>query len=171
MLEPFRSRTGLLALLVLQAFCAAFLVYDAVMDIARIEQRFDVRESDTLEYMIVAALLFSLALTFRQFRSLLRRNRVVESQLQAASGAFQALVDDHFTAWNLTASERDVALLAIKGLGIGEIADIRKTREGTVKAQLNAIYRKAGVGGRPQLISLLVEELMGESLIGASAPG
>ena len=44
-----------------------------------------------------------------------------------------------------------MALLALKGLTIGEIAALRATREGTVKAQCAAIYRKAGVSGRPQL--------------------
>ena len=32
--------------------------------------------------------------------------------------------------------------------------------EGTVKAQTNAIYRKAGVSGRSQLLSLFIEDLM-----------
>jgi hypothetical protein len=34
-----------------------------------------------------------------------------------------------------------------------------------VKAQTNAIYRKAGVSGRPQLLSLFVDELMDASAI------
>jgi len=37
---------------------------------------------------------------------------------------------------------------------------LRSTSEGTVKAQTNAIYRKAGVTGRPQLLSLFIEDLM-----------
>ena len=41
-----------------------------------------------------------------------------------------------------------------------EIARLRATSEGTVKAQTNAIYRKAGVTGRPQLLSLFIEDLM-----------
>jgi DNA-binding CsgD family transcriptional regulator len=41
-----------------------------------------------------------------------------------------------------------------------EIAELRQTSEGTVKAQTNAIYRKAGVSGRPQLLSLFIDELM-----------
>ena len=32
--------------------------------------------------------------------------------------------------------------------------------EGTVKAQTAAIYRKAGVSGRPQLLSLFIDDLM-----------
>jgi hypothetical protein len=53
-----------------------------------------------------------------------------------------------------------VALFAIKGLSTADIARMRSSSEGTVKAQTNAIYRKAGVSGRPQLLSLFIEELM-----------
>ena len=60
----------------------------------------------------------------------------------------------------LTPSERDVALFAIKGMSTAEIASLRSTSEGTVKAQTNAIYRKAGVSGRSQLLSLFIEDLM-----------
>ena len=165
MLEPFRSRSGLLALFALQAICAGFFLYDAALDIFGIDQAFETRDSDTLEYLIVFTLLVSLAMTFLQFRALLRRNARVESQLSAASGAFHAMLEESFAQWGLTVSERDVALLAIKGLGIHEIAEMRQTRDGTVKAQLNAIYRKAGVSGRPQLISVFVEDLMGEGLV------
>ena len=82
----------------------------------------------------------------------------------AAKFTYGPVSTDRFDDWDLTASEKDVALLAIKGLGISEISEIRDTKEGTVKAQLNAIYKKADVSGRPQLISLFVEELMGGSL-------
>jgi hypothetical protein len=58
-----------------------------------------------------------------------------------------------------------VALFAIKGLTTAEIAALRGTSEGTVKAQTNAIYRKAGVTGRPQLLSLFIDELIGEDNI------
>ena len=57
-----------------------------------------------------------------------------------------------------------MALLAIKGLSLAEIADIRQTKQGTIKAQCNAIYQKAGVSGRPQLLSLFIEELMSDGL-------
>jgi DNA-binding NarL/FixJ family response regulator len=45
-------------------------------------------------------------------------------------------------------------------LSIADIARLRQTSEGTVKAQSNAIYRKAGVNGRTQLLSLFIEDLM-----------
>ncbi len=89
----------------------------------------------------------------------------MEATLKAASGAFHQLMEDNFEDWSLTPSERDVALLAIKGLAIAEIAGARQTKDGTIKAQFSAIYRKAGVSGRTQLLSLFIDELMGDGLI------
>ena len=63
----------------------------------------------------------------------------------------------------------DAALFAIKGLSIQDIAAVRETSEGTVKAQTNAIYRKAGVSGRSQLLSLFIEDLIDEKHLPARA--
>ena len=45
-------------------------------------------------------------------------------------------------------------------MSIRDIASLRDTREGTVKAQCTAIYRKAGVNGKSQFFSLIVEDVM-----------
>ena len=92
----------------------------------------------------------------------LRRNRRIEGQLRRASTAFAELLEERFAEWGLTPSERDVAWFTIKGLSLAEIARMRQTSDGTVKAQSNAIYRKAGVSGRTQLLSLFLEDLMEE---------
>jgi DNA-binding NarL/FixJ family response regulator len=88
------------------------------------------------------------------------RNRKVEKELSIASGAFQAVVDAQFDLWELSPSEREVALLSIKGISIADIAGMRATKAGTVKAQSAAIYRKAGVANRTELLSAMVEELI-----------
>jgi DNA-binding CsgD family transcriptional regulator len=98
-----------------------------------------------------------------------RDKQAAETRIRVASSAFMDILDERFRGWKLTRAEADVALLAIKGLSTAEIAVLRKTSEGTVKAQTNAIYRKAGVTGRPQLLSLFIDELIGEeSLVRAS---
>jgi len=94
-----------------------------------------------------------------------RRSVRAEAQLRIASGAFMDLLHERFDEWGLTAAERDVAVFALKGLTVSEIGRMRETSEGTVKAQTNSIYRKAGVGGRPQLLGLFVGDLMGEALV------
>lgn len=88
------------------------------------------------------------------------QQRLAEERLRRASGAFMDLLAERFAEWGLTPAEQDVALFAIKGMSLQEIASLRSTSEGTVKAQTNAIYRKAGVNGRPQLLSLFIEDLM-----------
>ena len=90
----------------------------------------------------------------------LRERNQAQERLRRASGAFLELLEERFVEWGLTPAERDVALFAIKGMSTAEIAVLRATSEGTVKAQTNAIYRKAGVSGRPQLLSLFIDDLM-----------
>lgn len=89
-----------------------------------------------------------------------KERNLAQERLRRASGAFMTLLDERFVEWGLTPAEKDVALFAIKGLATAEIAVLRATSEGTVKAQTNAIYRKAGVTGRSQLLSLFIEDLM-----------
>lgn len=89
-----------------------------------------------------------------------RGRRRAEDKLRRASTAFMDLLTERFNEWRLTPAEADVALFAMKGLSTAEIAKLRMTSEGTVKAQTNAIYRKAGVTGRSQLLSLFIDDLM-----------
>jgi DNA-binding CsgD family transcriptional regulator len=95
----------------------------------------------------------------------------METQLRQASGAFAELLEERFRGWGLTPSERDVAWFTIKGLPIAEIARLRQTSEGTVKAQSNAIYRKAEVSGRAQLVSLCIEDLIDAGPLAGREPG
>ncbi|MBM3615485.1 MAG: helix-turn-helix transcriptional regulator [Alphaproteobacteria bacterium] len=102
-------------------------------------------------------LILGTILVLRAVRDLKR----AEARLDQASAAFVDLLNARFDQWGLTAAERDVALFAIKGLSVQEMARLRETSEGTIKAQTAAIYRKANVTGRPQLLSLFIEDLMG----------
>jgi DNA-binding CsgD family transcriptional regulator len=115
---------------------------------------------EVMEIGAAVGLVLGVVLGAILLRASLRRTRDAERALRAASGAFMELVDERFEDWSLTPAERDVALFALKGLSISEIAELRNTSQGTVKAQTNAIYRKAGVNGRPQLLSLFVDDLM-----------
>jgi DNA-binding CsgD family transcriptional regulator len=89
--------------------------------------------------------------------------------LSVAAGAIDAIMRRYFRDWDLTPSECDVAAFTIKGFSITEVAQLRGSAEGTVKTHLNAIYRKAGVSGRAQLVSLLVEDLFAAPLLGDAA--
>lgn len=151
-----------LALLVAQAFCALLFGSDILLSIIGfypVPLAWNLRELLEVGALVglFLGLIFGALLTGRAFRDLRR----AEARLERASGAFIDLLNTRFDEWGLTAAERDVALFAIKGLTVPEIARLRETSEGTVKAQTAAIYRKADVSGRPQLLSLFIEDLMG----------
>ncbi|MEX0971262.1 MAG: helix-turn-helix transcriptional regulator [Paracoccaceae bacterium] len=158
-----RRRTiWLLAILfVVQLICAVFFVSEFVTEV------FGLRDwALPFEWREVLQVLASLGLVFGSItgglllRHVLRQMRRVQHQLQAASGEFQLMLDDCLTRWALTPAERDVAIFAIKGMSNAEIAALRNKSEATIKAQLNAVFRKAGVNGRAQLISYFIEVLM-----------
>ncbi len=164
MMPSMNSKPMLWLLFVLQAVCAAFFLGDGIADLFGEVEGPESGYSDQFEYIIAIVLLISVIVTGLQLGNVLKRQRRLEDQLKIASGAFADLLDEHFVRWGLTPSEREVALLAIKGYSIAEMSNLRQTREGTIKTQCNAIYRKAGVSGRPQLLSYFIEELMADGL-------
>ena len=156
------GRLGFVAALFLaQAFCAIVFVSDVFSSIFGFEASalsWEMRE--LLEIAAAFGLIAGAVLGgFAMRRVVLDRNKAQE-RLRRASGAFLDLMEERFTEWGLTPAERDVALFAIKGMSTAEISGLRATSEGTVKAQTNAIYRKAGVSGRSQLLSLFIDDLM-----------
>ena len=161
------------AILVVQSLCGFFFVSDILLSVLGVPfGPIPWAYREVMELGAALGLVLGVVLGAVLLRASLRRTRDAERALRAASGAFMDLVADRFDDWSLTPAERDVALFALKGLSIAEIAEFRNTSQGTVKAQTNAIYRKAGVTGRPQLLSLFVDDLMdGEALPRAgSAP-
>ncbi len=154
---------------VLQIGCASLFLADVIHDWYEMP-RHQISLHIWLETGGVIALAFAAGLSLHEYLLLLRRNMRMEMALDAASGAFQNTIERHLDAWQLSPAERDVALLSIKGATIPEIARMRGSREGTVKAQNAAIYRKAGVSSRAELISVLIEELIEGMDVTVGAP-
>lgn len=155
----------ILSVLVIQTLCAFFFVSDILSSLVGIRATpINWRIREYIEIGAALGLVIGLVLGAVVLRNILRQSRAMEQQLRAASSAFMDLLQERFTAWGLTPAERDVALFAIKGLSTQDIAQLRATSEGTVKAQTTAIYRKAGVTGRPQLLSLFIDDMMDDNL-------
>ena len=167
-----RDRYVILLALVIQAVCAAFFISDilsAFIGFRSTPIPWQARE--IIEIGAAFGLLLGFALGAFALHRSRQRHRRAEAQLRLASAAFMDLIEDAFSDWGLTPAERDVALFLVKGFTTAEIAGLRETSEGTVKAQTNAIYRKAGVGGRSQLLSLFIESLMDDGLFHAARDG
>jgi DNA-binding CsgD family transcriptional regulator len=93
---------------------------------------------------------------------LIREVRQRDTAITIARGVLSQLLSQRFNEWALSAAEADVALFALKGCSIGEIARMRSAASGTVRAQLSQVYAKAGVSSQAMLMSLFLEDLMTE---------
>ena len=150
------------AIVVVQLFSAIFFVSQilaSVLGVAPLSWQL----YELVELGAALGLLLGVGFGWIVLRRTMARNVVVEDQLRLASGAFMDVLEEKFVQWALTPAERDVALFAIKGMSTQEIAGLREVSEGTIKAQTNAIYRKAGVSGRTQLLSLFIDDLMAKA--------
>lgn len=160
------DRIGLLiGLIAVQSLCAAFFVWDVIRDIRPYGWQVLTSVHLSVEALAALALVAGILFETRYLMRLLRRKAHLEDQVSIAAGAFHEIVLEHFDRWRLTPAESDVAMFTIKGFSIAETARLRGSAEGTVKAQLNAVYRKAGVSGRGALLGVLVDDLMGAPLV------
>jgi DNA-binding NarL/FixJ family response regulator len=80
--------------------------------------------------------------------------------MRSARREYSEMIRRQFDAWNLTASEQQVALLLLKGLSFKEIAAVRDTREKTVRQQASTIYAKSGVDGRHAFAAWFLEDFL-----------
>ena len=78
---------------------------------------------------------------------------------------YRVVMQKQFDAWQLTASEQDVVIGMLKGLSFREIAELRQTREKTVRQQASSVYRKAGVNSRNELTAWFFEDMLEPSSI------
>lgn len=168
-LSPFARTPSrrILVILVVQSLLATAFLGDTVIDVLAL------REEPTSytfrELMQIAgwvALIASLILNWHLLRLILAQGHDLQARVDTAAMGFQSLLHSEFAAWDLSPSERDVALLVIKGFSNPEIANIMGKSEGTVKTQSNAIFRKAGVNSRVQLVGLIVDRMVGDRMIG-----
>ncbi len=152
------------SIVVLQLLFSLFFIFDLAADIFGFRKEpMSWEFHEAVQIITIIALLLGSFLGFIAFRNLARQRRDMDRQMLVARQAFHELMQHSFQEWGLTPSEREVALFILKGLSNTEIAELRGKSIGTVKAQVNAIFRKAGANSRAQLISQFMEELIGEA--------
>ncbi|WP_225028425.1 helix-turn-helix transcriptional regulator [Xinfangfangia pollutisoli] len=160
-----RQSLALTIFLVVQSLASVFFLGDVIADL-----RSDPDSVHFLfEALVTATLILGVIFGAFALRRTLETLREQEAALEVARGALGAVIEAQFQAWGLTPAERDVGLLALKGLDVAEIAELRGAAQGTVRAQLTRIYSKAGVSGRAQFAAFFVEDLLGEGLPKAKA--
>lgn len=147
----------------------------AGLDIAREPDRPDSLEIalDLLEKLVLVAAMVGVAWSVTGLRSLHEDHRALQDHVARglAKGedwrrrraseiaALSDAIDAQFTAWGLSAAERDVAGLMLKGMSLKEIALARDTADATIRQQAQAVYRKAGLSGRAELSAYFLDSL------------
>ncbi len=156
-----RKATGMTIVVALQAVAALFFSIDVLGDAAGDELGGHL----VIEALAVAALLLAVVVGAYQIRSLVLAARQDELAVAMAQGAAAELIQLRFAQWQLTPAEADVALFALKGCDVHEIARMRGAADGTVRAQLTRVYAKAGVSSQSALIAGFVDELIDPAML------
>lgn len=168
MLKIPKSLNSNLIRLVLVLQIAAAVIYlvefsGEIFGIRALSVSWEVHE--LIELGTVLSLIIGSGGAFYIMTQVLHRNAAVETQLKVASGEFFDVLKERFEVWGLTQSEREVALLSLKGFSVAEVAEMRGKSLGTIKAQNASLYRKAGVSGRAQLMASLMEDLLDNAVV------
>lgn len=158
-------RAFLWTLFFIQALCCTYFLMDTFLDLITPTYSNVLAESDIVEALVTGALFLGLIFTGSELRKMMRHADHMTDQLKVASGAFADLLEVRFGEWKLTGAEREIAVLALKGFSVAEMAELRNTAQGTIKAQCAALYRKADVSGRLQLLSLFLDDLLADTLV------
>ena len=150
---------GPIAVAALQAVAASYFVVDGIDDLIEQAGRgFSVEVM--MECLVALALLAGVVLGARHLRRIAGDLARADDALARARGALADHIARRFETWSLTRGESDVALFALKGCDVAEIARLRGAAPGTVRAQLSQVYAKAGVGSQAMLMSLFLEDLL-----------
>jgi DNA-binding CsgD family transcriptional regulator len=163
--SKFREIVPALAAIALQAFACIYFVGDALSDEGDPSAS---GAASIFEIMVGLALLAGIVIGAAYIMHLLREARIRETSVAIARGALSRILSERFVEWGLSAAEADVALFALKGCTVAEIADLRSAAQGTVRAQLSQVYAKASVSSQPMLMSLFLEDLMSDEGLSSS---
>jgi len=153
---PLALPVGLIGL---QVVAAAYFVLDGFEDWLFAGSKG--RSLDlAMEWVVAVALLTGVILSSRNVVRLTKDLRWKEQALARARGALSEHIALRFREWGLTKGEGEVALFALKGCDIAEIARLRGAAAGTIRSQLSQIYAKAGVSSQATLISVFIDDLI-----------
>jgi DNA-binding CsgD family transcriptional regulator len=153
----------LLPVLAVQAVAAAYFLFDAVDDfLGRAKNGVDL--AMVMDGVVAVALIAGFVVGAHYVRQISAELRQKNISLEIARGALAEQMSKRFAEWGLTTGEAEVALFAMKGCNVAEIARLRGAAAGTVRSQLSQVYSKAGVTSQSMLVSSFIEDLLDVSL-------
>ncbi|MEH6458012.1 MAG: LuxR C-terminal-related transcriptional regulator [Cocleimonas sp.] len=153
---------------------SAFSLLEVINELAEIQKNKENINQASFEIILVilsfGGMIYFTYLFFKQGkhqRELETNLKQVREQLESSNvrlrdgkKEYQEVIQWQFNEWALSPSEKEVALLMLKGLSIKEVSQARSTQEKTVRKQASAIYEKSGLGGRHELSAWFFEDLL-----------
>lgn len=184
MMDGARQPGPVLLALILFALIAGLIAIDLVSDFRAGGESLHLGLEAVAMFLAVAGGIHLWVRTVRANRAARRLRRDLQEARAAAErwrsenrellAGLGASIDAELDRWELTPAEREVAWLLLKGLSHKEAAALRGTSERTVRRQANAVYKKAGLGGRAELAAYFLEDLLvlreGEGASSRAAP-
>jgi len=166
-----------LAIMAVLSILALSLGIDLFLDLGRRTSVFHV----LIEGSAIIAAAVGFVLGARRLRTAVREAQDLRDQAQALSSTLDhtrheaerwqreasalvsglgVAIEQQFERWGLSAAEKEIALLLLKGLEHKEIAELRDVSETTVRQQARSVYRKGGLSGRHDLAAFFLEDLL-----------
>ena len=138
-------------------FASAFFLYDIIIDV--------MKGNESSLHLIIEGFIFlstSVVLTHEVLRVIQLSKDLKQEQGKVArlSGELSQIIQKDFEGWKLTESEKEVAILLIKGLSMNEIGELRGVKEKTVRQQATSIYTKSKCPNRHELAAKFIEDLL-----------
>lgn len=152
-LKQSRNYLAVIVLLIATIFFSWDIYYDLMID----KEGFP---EVLIEGGIYIAVLVVLAIEVWRVIEMYSTASVSQSVILRLKGHLTQVISDEFDRWRLTPTEKEIALLLIKGLSMQQIADIRHVKAKSVRQQSTAIYTKAGVANRYELSAYFIEDLL-----------
>ena len=134
-----------------------FFIYDIAVDLHH--------GTDSHIHVFIECAVFigtSIALYMEIRRVTQLRNTVFIEQGKVArlSGELFNEINKEFDKWDLTLTEKEIAMLLIKGLSMQEIGNLRGVKEKTIRQQATQIYVKSKCANRQEFASHFIEDLI-----------
>jgi len=166
-----------LAIVTVLWILAVSLGIDLVMDLGRQTSLFHA----FVEGLAILAAVVGVVLSARRLRTALHEAQDLRDQARALSTTLETTrreaerwrreaavflsglgvaIEQQFERWGLSAAEKEIALLLLKGFEHKEIAALRNVSETTVRQQARNMYRKGGLSGRHDLAAFFLEDLL-----------
>jgi DNA-binding NarL/FixJ family response regulator len=100
----------------------------------------------------------------RDLEAARREGEEWRTKVQTHLAGIRTEIDRQFDEWGMTAAEREIGMLMLKGLSHKEVASLRGTTEATVRQQAQAVYQKSKLPSKTAFSAYFLEDLLAPDL-------